>query len=192
MTPETEAAARSRSQDILEVENFIETYQLISEWIRFADTKAAVTLTVNGVILGLLVPTLRPYLTDRTTVHPAEWWTPLVVFLFVGWLVLLVCSAVGSFLCILPLRGRSRGMALAQTTHFHPAAVSQKYPLEELERFVGDCERIGSSGLKREVLAAVLIDSHLSNTKYRYVTRSIWCLGASVVFGFLYLLAIQF
>ena len=41
-------------------------------------------------------------------------------------------------------------------------------------------------------LAAVLIDSHLSNTKYRYVTRSIWCLAISVVFGFFYLMAFSF
>ena len=59
-------------------------------------------------------------------------------------------------------------------------------------QFVKDCEQIGMAGLKREVLAAVLIDAHLSDSKYGYVTRSIWCLAASVVFGFLYLLAIQF
>ena len=190
MAPDNDAG--SRRQASLEAENFIETYQIISEWIRFADAKAAVTLTVNGVLLGLLIPTLRPYLTAPGATHLTEWWPSLVVGLFLVWLVCLVLSAIHSFLCILPFRGTGRNLALAQTTHFHPAAVAQKYPLTEFDRFAADCDQIGQGGLKREVLAAVLIDSHLSNAKYRYVTRSILWLATSVVFGFFYLLAIQF
>ena len=34
--------------------------------------------------------------------------------------------------------------------------------------------------------------AHLSNAKYRYVSRAIWCLATSAVLGLLYLLAIQF
>lgn len=192
MNQTSEPSQQSRGPTALETENYIETYQIISEWIRFADAKAAVTLTVNGVLLGLLIPTIRPYLLDTKTDHPFAGWTSLVVVFFVGWLILLVLSGISSFLCILPFRGLSRQMALARTTHFHPAAVSHKFPLPELDRFVEECEQLGSIGLKREVLAAVLIDAHLSNAKYRYVTRSIWCLAGSIVCGFLYLLAIQF
>lgn len=181
-----------RGQDALETENVIDTYQTIGEWIRFADTKAGVTLTVNGVLLGLLVPSLKTYLTEKDVVHPAEWWTSLVLVLFVGWLCLVVYSAIYSFRCILPIRGTGRKMALDHTTHFHPAAVSQAYPLEAPERFVEDCEKIGVKGLKREVLTAILIDSHLSSQKYGFVARSIQGLAISVVFGVLYLLAIQF
>jgi hypothetical protein len=181
----------ARTEQVLEAENFIETYKIVAEWIRFADAKAAVTLTVNGVLLGLLIPTLKTYLTD-TTPHPTTWWTGLVLFFFVMWLVLLVLSAAGSFLCILPLRGQARNLTLRQAAHFHPAAVSQHYRLEDPTRFVEDCEKIGTAGLKREVLAALLIDSHLSSMKYGYVARAIQCLAASVGFGFLYLVAIQF
>jgi hypothetical protein len=191
MSSDIESPAR-RTQDVLEAENLIETYKIIADWIRFADTKAAVTLTVNGILLGLLIPTLKTYLSDRTTVHPAPWWTALVVGLFLGWLIGLVLSAVHSFLCILPFRGLGRQLALSHTTHFHPAAVSQKFPISDIERFVGEGEQLGMGGLKREILAALLLDSHLSSAKYRFVTRSIWCMAVSVVFGFLYLLAIQF
>jgi hypothetical protein len=191
VTPSNQSS-QDRVESVLEAENFIETYQIISEWIRFADAKAAVTLTVNGVLLGLLIPTLKTYLADAAANHPTAWWTRAVVVLFIGWLILMVVSAICSFLCILPLRGTGRNLTLNQATHFHPAAMAQKYPLAEFDRFVKDCEQIGMAGLKREVLAAVLIDAHLSDSKYGYVTRSIWCLAASVVFGFLYLLAIQF
>jgi hypothetical protein len=191
MPPEAESIGR-QTQDVLETENFIETYKIVAEWIRFADAKAAATLTVNGILLGLLIPTLKAYVTDHATVHPASWWVPVVVALFICWLAMLVLSAINSFLCILPFRGLGRQLAMSHATHFHPAAVSQKFPLNDPERFVRDCEQIGIAGHKREVIAALLLDSHLSNAKYRYVTRSIWFLGGSIIFGFLYLLAIQF
>jgi hypothetical protein len=123
--------------------------------------------------------------------RPTTWWPALVLIFFVAWLIFLVLSAVNSFLCILPLRGQGR-LALKHTTHFHPAGVSQKYPIDDLQSFVDDCEKMGTVGLKREVMAALLIDSHLSSAKYAYVTRSIWLLAGSVMFGFLYLVAIQF
>jgi hypothetical protein len=192
VTPDPADCPKSPSQATLEADNYIETYQIIAEWIRFADTKAAVTLTVNGVLLGLIIPTLKTYLTEKDAARPFEWWTAAVVVLFVGWLVLLVASAINSFQCILPLRGPGRSLALSQTTHFHPAAVSQAYPLSDFDRFVADCEKIGMQGLKREVMAAILIDAHLSSAKYGFVSRSIRLMGASVVLGFFYLVAIQF
>jgi hypothetical protein len=179
-------------EQVLEVEAFIETYKIIADWIRFADTKAAATLTVNGILLGLLIPTLRTYLTEKDVTHWVDWWPGVAVVLFVCWLLLLVISAINSFLCILPLRGLNRVLALTHTTHFHPAAVTKQFPLADVDQFAADCAKIGINGFKREVQAAILIDAHLSSAKYAYVTRSIWCLAYSVVFGFLYLLAIQF
>jgi hypothetical protein len=180
------------TQQALEAETVLDTYTTVAEWIRFADAKAAVTLTVDGVLLGTLIPTLKAYLADTTTVHPWPWWTFLVIGLFVVWLVGVTVSAVFSFLCILPFRGAGRIMALSHATHFHPAAIAQKFPLGQVEQFVAECERIGMTGLKREVLTAMLIDSHLSGAKYRYVTRSIWCLAISTVFAVLFLLATLF
>jgi hypothetical protein len=81
---------------------------------------------------------------------------------------------------------------LGYCTHFHPAAVCTKYSLDDLDRFAADCDAIGMQGLKREVQAAVLIDSHISGTKYRRVTTSIRLIAWSSIFGFLYLAAIQF
>jgi hypothetical protein len=185
VTPATNTPAQAEPRS---TEESIKTYELIAEWIRFADAKAAVTLTVNGVLLGLLIPTLKTYLTDGQP-RPTVWWPTLVVLLV--WLALLVLSAVQSFLCILPIRGPLRRLALDRSAHFHPAAVAQHYSLADLDRFVGDCEQAGTEGLRRQVLAAILIDSHLSSAKYQCVTRSIWLLAGSVVFGFFYLLAIQ-
>jgi hypothetical protein len=65
------------AQDALEVENLIESYQILGEWIRFADAKAAAVLTVNGVLAGLLIPPIHDYMQSSQT-HPAGWWVPLV------------------------------------------------------------------------------------------------------------------
>src|SRR4051812_41579819 len=84
LTPEMKTSDPPCEEAVLEVENCIETYRTIAEWIRFADAKAGVTPTVNGILLGLLIPTLKTYLTDNTTVHPLQSWTTIVVGLFVG------------------------------------------------------------------------------------------------------------
>ncbi len=194
MTAQPDPSALTAQQKALEVEDYTETYKVIAEWIRFADAKAGVTLTVNGILLGLLVPMLKPYL-EGTKEHPAAhpaWWTDMVVVLFFAWLAFTALSAVSAFLCILPIRGTARLLALKHTPHFHPAAISQSYRLDEVDRFVEDCQRGGMDTLKREIMTAILIDAHLSSMKYGHVTRSIRMLGVSIVLGFLYLLAIQF
>lgn len=174
----------------LETENYIETYQIIAEWIRFADAKAAAVLTVDGALVGLLIPTLKPWLKAGHSLPSV--WTYLVMALFGVWLALLAISAIWAFRCILPFRRGGQHPALAHCKHFHPAAVSTHYQLEDIEKFCTDCDGIGMEGLKCEVQAAILIDSHISGNKYRHVTTAIRLLAASAVLGFLYIVAIQF
>jgi hypothetical protein len=175
----------------LETENFIDTYQIIAEWIRFADAKAAAVLTVDGALVGLLGPTLKSWLQAEHP-HLPGFWPHLVVGLFCAWLGLLALSGIWAFRCILPFSRKGKHPSLGYCTHFHPAAVCTKYSLDDLDRFAADCDAIGMQGLKREVQAAVLIDSHISGTKYRRVTTSIRLIAWSSIFGFLYLAAIQF
>lgn len=175
----------------LETENYIETYQIISEWIRFADAKAAAVLTVDGALIGLIIPTLKPWMNGE---HPKLpfFWTYLVLGFFAAWLILLVLSGIWAFRCILPFSRKGRHPSLGECTHFHPAAVAAHYSMDDLDRFAADCDAIGMQGLKREVQAAVLIDSHISRNKYRRVTTAIRFLAWSALFGFLYIASIQF
>jgi hypothetical protein len=182
----------SATSQALEAETVLDAYSIVAEWIRFADAKAAVTLTVNGVLMGLLIPAMKAYLADTTTVHPTTWWLQLVGGFFVAWLLLLLASVWCSFLCILPFRGKGRQLALDHATHFHPAAIAQKFAVGQYDEFVADYERIGMTGLRREALTTILLDAHLSNAKYRYVANSIRCLAWSVIFGVLFLLSTLF
>jgi len=189
----SEAESPSTQKEIidLETDNYIETYQIISEWIRFADAKAAAVLMVDGALIGVLVPMLKPWLKADHPGAPA--FLPfLVLALFGGWLLLVGLSGIWAFRCIIPFRRKGRHPSLEHCKHFHPASVSTHYRLEDIERFSADCDTIGMHGLKREVQAAVLIDSHISSAKYRRVTIAIQFLACSAVLGFLYIVAIQF
>ena len=119
----------------LETANLIEGYHVIAEWIRFADAKAAVVLTVGGAIAGLVIPTLKSYLDEDVAAHPTVWWTKLVIGLFAVWLLLLLVSGICAFRCILPFRRKGKHPALGHSSHFHPAAICTAFKLDDVERW---------------------------------------------------------
>ena len=185
-------AARTIVASNLETANLIEGYHVIAEWIRFADAKAAVVLTVGGAVAGLVIPTLKTYLSEDVSKHPTVWWTTMVTALFAVWLFLVLVSGIWAFLCILPFRRKGKHPALGHSSHFHPAAICTAFKLDDVDRFIAECESMGDGGLRREVAACLLIDSHISGAKYSYVTTSIRLMGISSIIALVYLVAIQF
>lgn len=174
----------------LDVENSIDIYSVSADWIKFADAKAAVVLTVGGAMAGLLIPHLKPYLDELEHHTVIRGLAPAVLGCFALWLILLIASGVMAFRCILP-DGRNHP-ARETCTHFHPAGISGGYTLNDREKFIESYERLGANGLRREVLTAVLIDAGICSRKYGFVTRSIQMFALSAVFGFLFLLLSQF
>jgi hypothetical protein len=176
----------------LAIENAIEIYKITADWIRFADAKAAVVLTVAGTLGGLLIPHLKPYLdlVNGGKVNPVVGYSALLCFFI--WLSLIVISAVYSFLCIVPYRQKGKHPALDHCKHFHGAAIGAAYQADETARFFETYKTMGHEDVLREVLAGILIDAHISNRKYGYVTFSIKVFFASSLFGFLFLLLSQF
>jgi len=199
----------SRSPDFVadSVENYLQSYNSIAEWIRFADAKAAVVLTVNGALASILIPTLKPFLHQRMEqlgMIPGRWqWSLFVANDFSGvifdisltcfflWLGLLVLSGTFAFLCISPYRRKGRHPALEHCSNFHPAAIAKKYPMSERQLFIEQTLQQGMRGLEKQVLTGILIDSHISNLKYSRVTSSIRFFFLSAVFGFGYMLMKQ-
>lgn len=175
-------------------QNYIEAYHATSEWIRFADAKAAVILTVGGAMGGLLVPTVQKVVSAQhaDAEHLVPFWQVVVVILFVFYIVLLLVAGVYAFLCINPLRHRGVHPALDHCDHFHPAAISARYKKTDVELFVRDCKENGIEGLLDEVQAALLLDSYISSSKYDKVKKSLKCFAISVFFGFAYFLVLQF
>jgi ABC-type multidrug transport system permease subunit len=173
-------------------ENFIETYHAISEWIRFADAKAAVILTVGGALAGFLIPTVHSVIGDlEPGAHLFPFWKETSIALFALYVLFFILSGFWAFLCINPLTRRGRHPSLGYCEHFHPAAIANKYSIDDVSEFVEDCEKVGAASLKREVQAAILLDSHISSAKYLRVRRSIVFFTISAIFGFAYFLIAQ-
>ncbi|MEL6110696.1 MAG: hypothetical protein AAFU85_32215 [Planctomycetota bacterium] len=76
--------------------------------------------------------------------------------------------------------------------HFHPAAIAANFGLDDTSEFSRHLASIGDEGLRREVAACILIDSHISSVKYQRVTTSIRLMGISAITGLTYLVLIQF
>lgn len=168
-------------------ENYLEAYSAIGEWIRFADAKAAVVLGVVGALASVLIPTLSDV---RAAPEGVAYW--VAIALFAIWALLMLLAGGFAVWCVLPLRRKGRHPALGHCKHFHPAAISAAYGEDDVDRFVAECQQGGADDFERQVLAGLLIDSHISSAKYGRVSCSLRLLAAGVPFGFAYLLAIQF
>ena len=196
--PANESAKNQASQDIAsseanDIEHYIETYHAVSEWIRFADAKAAVVLTVGGALAGFLIPTLKEVLAEPTDgAHMFSQWRVTALVLFGLYTLCFAGSSLFAFLCINPIRKRGQHPSLGHCDHFHPAAISAKYKDDQVEEFVRDCDKRDAKEVRHEIQAALLLDAHISSRKYIRVLNSIKFFTASVVFGFLYFLVIQF
>lgn len=188
----TEDCRDSRTSAEQSTENYIETYHAVSEWIRFADAKAAVILTVGGALAGFLTPSIHKVIADPPDAqHLVPYWQVICFALFGIYILFFLLSGVYAFLCISPIRNKGKHPSLDFCDHFHPAAIASKYSLEEVQKFVDDCKDIGAESLKREVQAAVLIDSHVSSKKYARVRAALQLFGVSAIFGFVYFLMAQ-
>ena len=176
-SPEDRPLAESRLPEIPpepaqieDTENYIEACHAVAEWIRFADAKAGVVLTVGGALAGLLIPTISPIINATPEEHLFPFWKPVVLSLFALFTLFLLLAGVAAFRCITPFRRRGRHPALEHCSHFHPAAVAASYRIDQVKDFLRDCDEGGVAQFRREVIAALLFDAHISNVKYYRVT----------------------
>lgn len=174
-----------------DIECYIQNYVAIAEWIRFADAKAAVILTVSGAAAGFLIPTIGNVVADQGTDHLFGYWRPIVIILFAFYLLFFLMSNIVAFLCINPFRRKGRHPALDHCDHFHPAAIAASYDVDDHASFVRDITEGGAETLRKEIHVGILLDSHISKYKYGKVTQSLKLFGVSVIFAFLYFLALQ-
>jgi pycsar effector protein len=172
--------------DVEQTENLIATYDTNAEWIRFADTKAGVVLTIDGVFGSYLLNSVD----NVWGLHAGPGRIVGLALLVLSGLAL-AASAVAAFACILPRRRGHKNGLVGMAAHFHSAGTAARYSPKQAEEFIQDFERLGTVGFRRQVLISILVDAHVAERKYRMVVRSIRLLGAGAVAGFAYLLALQ-
>lgn len=189
----TDSSNRLPSKTQASLEYLIENYHAIAEWIRFADAKAAVVLTVGGALAGFLIPSVK-HIADSAsdTQHELPYWHLISVILFVCYIVFFALSSASAFLCINPLRNRNGHPSLGYCDLFHPVAIANRYRPDEVEKFIRDCTEAGEDEARQQVHAAILLDSHISSVKYERVRMSIKLFAISIIFGFAYFLVAQF
>ena len=74
--------------------------------------------------------------------------------------------------------------AAGHCARFHPAAIATQCPLNRHEQFVRDFDRRAAEGFRNQVLIGMMIEAHISRSKYRHVIASIKLLAATAPPGF--------
>jgi hypothetical protein len=168
-----------------EIRHLITACEQIAGWIRFAGTKAALALTVDGIFASFLVPTIS-HLTQGTRDAAAL----AASALFVAWASFVALSCTEAFRCILPKALNAVHTAVGRRAHFHPAAIATQCPLDRHEQFVRDFDRRAAEGFRNQVLIGMMVEAHISKSKYRHVIASIKLLTAAAPLGSAYVAAL--
>jgi hypothetical protein len=96
----------------------------------------------------------------------------------------------GGVRCLLPKALNAVHTAVGRCAHFHPAANATQYPLDWHEQFVRHFDRRPAEGFRNQVLIGMMVEAHISKSKYRYVIASIKLLTAAAPLGFAYVAAL--
>jgi hypothetical protein len=168
-----------------EIRHLITACEQIADRTRFAGTKAALALTVDGIFASFLVPTishLRQGTRDAAALAASA---P-----FVAWASFVALSCTEAFRCILPKALNAVHTAVGRCAHFHPAAIATQCPLDRHEQLVRDFDRRAAEGFRNQVLIGMMVEAHISKSKYRHVIASIKLLTAAAPLGSAYVAAL--
>ncbi len=95
-----------------------------------------------------------------------------------------------AFRCLLPRALNAVHMAVGRCAHSHPAAIATQYPLDRHEQFVRDFDRRAVEGFRNQVLIGMMVEAHISKSRYRHVIASIKLLTAVAPLGSAYVAAL--
>ena len=169
-----------------EIRHLITACEQIAGWIRFAGTKAALALTVDGIFASFLVPAIS-HLTQGGTRDAAAL---AASALFVAWASFVALSCAEAFRPILPKALNAVYTAVGRCAHVHPAAIATQCPLDRHEHFVRDVGRRAAEGFRNQVLIGMMAGAHISTSRYRHVIASTRLLTAAAPLGSAYVAAL--
>ena len=168
-----------------ETRHLITACEQIAGWTRFAGTKAALVLTVDGILASFLVPAIG-HLTQGTPDAAAL----AASALFVAWASFVALSCTEAFRPILPKALTAAHTAVGCCAHFHPAAIAAQCPLDGHEQSVRDFGRRAAEGFRNQVLIGMMAAARIFRSRYRHVIASIKLLTAAAPLGSAYVAAL--
>jgi hypothetical protein len=107
------------------------------------------------------------------------------------WASFVAPSCTEAFRCILPKALNAVHTAAGRCAHFHRAAIATQDPLDRHEQFVRDFDRRAAEGFRNQVLIGMMVEAHISTSKYLHVIASIKLLRAAAPLGFAYVAALR-
>lgn len=153
-------------------ENLWRTLQVVSEWIRVADTKAGATLAVDGAILALVTARLRG--------SP----TPAVLTV-VALSVVIALAAASILLAIWTVVPRARRLSIGSIAHYATIAA---FDSAASYRAVAVATFTDPDGLSRNLTEHIWAFSRTAMRKYLIVAWAIRLLAGAMVVGVVALL----
>ncbi|WP_372370504.1 hypothetical protein [Candidatus Uabimicrobium sp. HlEnr_7] len=152
----------------------LQSFQFNQNWIIFADTKAAAILTINGLLIGFIVP-LGKLLKTLSSYSFGFMLTLYIIYLLVA-----LSSLIFSALVIYP-RPHRRGEISAL---FNIAAVQQNYPKpEDSDRYSEKFLETDTEEIMKEYAALLHREYLVSSRKYNYVKKAILSFLVSAIFA---------
>lgn len=168
-----------------EIRHLITACEQIAGWTRFAGTKAALALTVDGIFASFLVPAI-----SRRTQGTPDAAALAGSALFVARASFVALSCTEAYRCLLPKALNAVHTAAGRCAHVHPAAIAAQCPPGRHEQFVRGFGRRAAEGLRNQVLIGIMIEAHISKSRYRHVIASIKLLTAAAPPGSAYVAAL--
>lgn len=143
---------------------------IINEWIRFSDTKATTVLALNGVIIGILSPTLisnKDFLFNHQIIFVA------IVICFLT----IIFSTCFCICCLNPTLKFGNSRSLIFFSHIAKYPTSSDYSQSIENSFNDECN------IKKDLCEQIWINSIIANKKNESVKKSINFLIFTFVIG---------
>lgn len=148
------------------------TYNLVNEWIKFADTKAGVLITLNGIIIGLVANNLTT-IKNHLNAHSC-----LMIIFTLGFLSL-ITSLFFAIKCIFP--NLSVGEPQSKIFFEH---ISKKYL--DAGQFVKELE--SSDNNLEDLQMQIWANSKVASNKYSSVNYSIIAFSFFILFALVFII----
>lgn len=153
----------------------LQTYLFNQHWLTFADAKAAAVLTIDGVLMGFMLPTGD--IIQKISGCPFA----MLATIYVIYVVLAVTAGLMSVFAIYP-RGEARGGDTARV--LHSAGVAKHFfGPQHTAAYVEEFKKYTADELLDQYVALLHRDFLVAIVKYRYVKRAIVSLFTSAAFA---------
>lgn len=157
------------------LESIWKTYSSILEWIKFSDTKAAVILTANGVILSITYSNISKFF---SLLFVNSYSIIFFISLLIG-IILSITSIVYSIKCLVPRTNTEKNnkpnLIYFKDINDHFDS-SKQYAKTATKLFFNESE------LKDQLFIQIFVNSKIATIKYEKVENAIKFLGFGILF----------